>query len=382
MRLLPRSLRNLNISTTAAVVHSHGSDFEIEEIWLDTLREDEVLVEIKACGICGMDVEATGLMKTPCVLGHEGAGVVVDTGAHVDNVKRGDRVILGYGFCGHCRACTHRRPFHCETGWELTFGGTREDGSVTAFAADGTPLAAAFFQQSSFARHAVTPARCVVPIADDVPWQVAAALPCGFMTGVGTALNILGLDEDATLLVNGAGAVGLGVVTGARMAGCSCIVALDIVPARLEAAVSFGATEALNPGTLDIGAWRDRNVPRGFSHVADSTGSRQAFQASIDSLATGGELAYAALPAPMDEFSFRPFPLFVRCAKLTAVSFGSVRPAGMLPTMLEWWRSGEFPVATAVRTWRFEDINQAVAAGVGGEAVKPVLLMDSSHGAG
>ncbi len=346
---------------------------------LDTLQDDEVLVEIMACGICGMDVEATALMGPPCILGHEGAGVVADVGSRVNAVKRGDRVILGYGFCGHCHPCRSSQPYHCDAGWELTFGGTREDGSTTAFAADGTPLAAAFFQQSSFARHAITPARCVVPIADDVPWHVAAAIPCGFMTGVGTAWNLLDIDADSTLLVNGAGAVGLGAVAGARIAGCGRIVAVDLVSRRLDAAIEFGATEALNPRHEDLAAWRGTNLPRGFSHVVDSTGNRQAFEASVDSLATGGQMAYATLPAPMEEFSFKPFPLFVRGATVKAISFGSSSPAGILPRMLQLWREGEFPVASAVRTWRLESINEAVATGVGGDVIKPVLIMDSSQ---
>jgi len=367
------------IETTAAVVHSHDSGFEIEAVRLDTLQDDEVLIEIKACGVCGMDVEASALMRTPCILGHEGAGLVADVGSRVTSVRRGDRVILGYGFCGHCHPCRSSQPFFCDKGWNLTFGGTREDGSSTAFAPDGKPLAAAFFQQSSFARHAITPARCVVPIADDVPWHVAAAIPCGFMTGVGTAWNLLDMDEDSTLLVNGAGAVGMGVVAGARVVGCRRIVAVDIVSHRLDAAVAFGATETLNPRHVNLAEWRGTNLPRGFSHVVDSTGNEQAFEASVDSLATGGQLAYATLPAPMEEFSFRPFPLFVSGGTFKAISFGSSSPAGTLPKMLQLWRAGQLPIATAVRTWRLESINEAVAAGIHGDVIKPVLLMDSSR---
>ena len=279
-------------------------------IRLDDLQPDEVLVDVKACGICHMDIEAKAFMPLPIVLGHEGAGVILDVGADVHNIAVGDRVILGYGFCGSCAACQERRPFFCDEGWNLTFGGKRKDGSATAFDKDGNPITAAFFQQSSFAHHAITPARGVIKIPDDVPWHVAAAIPCSFLTGIGTAQNILKVDGEATLMVAGVGAVGIGAIVGAKIMGCSNIVATDIKDNRLAIAQDFGATTVVNVRDCDFGAWRAKNMPRGFSHVVDTTGNAPAFHQSIESLATGGHMAYAILPAPMEEFSFQPFELF------------------------------------------------------------------------
>ena len=368
------------MQTTAAVLRSAEADFALEDVRLDAPRPDEVLVRIEACGVCHMDIEAKELMETPCILGHEGAGVVVETGSQVETVAPGDRVILGYGHCGHCGCCENDQPYFCDLGWDLTFGGRREDGTSTAFGADGEVLTAAFFQQSSFARHAITPGRCVVKIADDVPWHVAAAIPCGFMTGVGSAQNVLRIEDRSSLLVAGVGAVGIGAIVGASAAGCDTIIAADIKPERLALAREFGATETIDATEVGLAEWCAENLPRGCSHALDTTGSAKVFEALTNCLATGGEMAYAILPSPMEEFSFKPFQLFVRCASLKAVSFGSADPRDLLPTILDWWRSGRFPVERLIRTYGIEDINDAIAAGKCGDVVKPVLLMRSETG--
>ena len=235
-------------STRAAVVNEPAGDFEIAGIELASLAPDEALIEIHACGVCHMDVEAKELMQTPCVLGHEGAGVVRETGADVKNVRPGDRVILGYGYCGQCPPCAQHAPYFCDQGWDLTFSGKRLDGSATMSLPDGSELAGAFFQQSSFARHAITPARGLVPIGDDVPWSIAAALPCGFLTGAGSSLNVLNVGPESTLLVRGVGAVGMGAVVAAKMAGCKAVVATDLRQNRLELARELGATHIHNAG--------------------------------------------------------------------------------------------------------------------------------------
>lgn len=366
----------MTFETEAAVARTPGQAPSIETVRLDGLRDDEVLVEVHATGICHMDVEAEEMIELPAVFGHEGAGIVVETGAAVTNVAAGDRVVLGYGFCGHCSSCSDRRPYFCDESWPLTFGGTRLDGSPTVFDSGGQALHAAFFQQSSFARHAITPARSVVRIEADVPWHVVAALPCGFLTGAGTAMNVLNVDSDSTLLVRGVGAVGLGAVMGARQAGCKSIVACDILPERLDVAADFGATECLDVSETDFDEWRTKHYPRGFTDVFNTTGHPGVFSNSVRHLATGGDLAFAILPAPMEDFAFKPFELFVRCASLKSVSFGSAAAAEMVPEMIKWWRAGQFDLDKAVGTFNFRDIGAALDAGRRGEVIKPVVLMD------
>ena len=363
------------MQTTAAVARSAGEEFQLEDVRLADLRSDEALVQIHACGVCHMDVAAKATAKLPSVLGHEGAGIVLETGSEVDNVRPGDRVILGYGFCGSCPQCANCRPYFCDEGWKLSFGGVRLDGSHTAMDAAGNPIAAAFFQQSSFARHALTPARGLVRIGGEVPWPIAAALPCGFLTGVGAAQNVLAVNSRSTLLIRGTGAVGMGAVIGAKMAGCSRIVATDVRENRLELARKFGAERTVNEADADFNAWLASEIPRGFTHALDTTGNSSVFENTIECLASGGQMAYAILPEPMEEFSFKPFQHFVKSATLKAVSFGSAVPAELLPQMLGWWSRGTFPIEAAIGIYDFKDVNAAVEAGTSGRVIKPVLLM-------
>lgn len=367
----------MTFETEAAVVRSRAEPPSREAVLLNDLRDDEVLVEIHATGICHMDIEAVDMIELPAVFGHEGAGTVLEVGRNVANVVPGDRVVLGYGFCGHCTPCGRQQPFFCDESWPLSFAGARLDGSPTMFDANGEPLRAAFFQQSSFARHAITPGRSVVKIDNDIPWHIAAAVPCGFLTGAGTAMNVLDVDSESTLLIRGVGAVGLGAIAGARHAGCESIVACDIKPNRLDVAERFGATHALDVSSLEFDEWRQAEFPRGFTDVFDTTGHAGLFSDSIEQLATGGEMAFAILPAPMEEFAFKPFELFVRCASLKAVSFGSATAAGLVPEMLGWWRGGGFELEQVIGTFGFDEIEAAIEAGKTGDVVKPVVLMDA-----
>ncbi len=360
----------------AAVVRVPDGDFVLEEVALDEPRPDEALVEVHACGICHMDIEATGMMELPCIMGHEGAGIVRRVGSEVASVQPGDRVIMGYGHCGACEPCQRNEPYFCDESWGLAFSGKRRDGSGSATFPDGQELSAAFFQQSSFASHAITPARSLVKMAGDVPWPVAAAIPCGLLTGVGTALNILNVGAESSLLVRGVGAVGMGAVVGARMRGCKVIVASDVNKARLELAGELGATATVDASGCDVDDWRKEHLPRGFSNILDTTGNAAVFTNSVDCLATGGNFAYAILPAPMEEFSFRPFGLFEKCATLSAVSFGSAAPNELLPEMLDWWRQGEFPVERLITTFPFVCIGEAIEAARAGSVLKPVLVME------
>ena len=366
----------MSISTVAAVVHEPKGEFALEAIRLADLQPDEALIKVEACGICHMDIEAKEMMDLPCIMGHEGAGVIIETGSAVSEVQVGDRVIAGYGFCGSCRQCSADRPYFCEQSWESAFSGKRLDGSSTATDEAGSTVSAAFFQQSTFARHAIVQARSLVKLADDVPWQVAAALPCGFLTGAGSATNLLHVDPDSSFLVLGVGAVGIGAIVGAKMAGCKTIVAVDIRDNRLELAREFGAAHTINGLEVDLDEWSNSNCPTGFTHVLETTGNKEVFAGGCRSLAVGGSMAYAILPAPMEEFEFKPFELFTKGAVLKAVSFGSAVPSVLVSKMIEWWSNGSFPVEKLIQTFDFEDINTAVAASDSGEVVKPVLLMN------
>ena len=366
---------SLGKRTEAAVLRTADGPFELGRVRLAEPNSDEVVVSVRACGICHMDIEATSIMPLPCVLGHEGAGIVEEVGSAVTSVRPGDKVILGYGFCGVCPSCVSGRPYHCDRSWELSFSGRRMDRSATVYEKRSRSISAAFFQQSAFSRHVLTPARGLVRVADDIPWSVCAGMPCGVMTGVGAAVNVLGAGADRPLLVFGAGAVGLGAVMAAANAGSSPILVVDVLDDRLELALELGATHAHNADDApDVTEWVKRHIARGLPLVLEASGNPTAFDCALQSVATGGHIAYAMLPMPMEQFEFRPFPLFSKAVRFEALSFGSAVSKLEIPRMIEWWRSGRFPVERLVEEFAFKDINAAMDRARSRAVIKPVLV--------
>jgi aryl-alcohol dehydrogenase len=173
-----------------------------------------VLVKIAASGICHTDLFAPRMYPLPAVLGHEGAGVVVRVGSAVSKVRPGDRVAMTFGSCGHCRLCGQGSPAYCEHGSHLQFGGARADGSKTLRNASG-PVTGSFFQQSSWATHALGTERSVVRIPDAIPFEIAAPLGCGIQTGAGAVFNNLKVGSGASVVVFGVGSVGLAAIMAA-----------------------------------------------------------------------------------------------------------------------------------------------------------------------
>lgn len=367
-------------SIQAAILRQVGKPYEIERATLDAPQPHEAVVRIEACGICHMDIDGPSLCSLPAVFGHEGVGVVEAAGSAAA-VKVGDRVILGYGSCGTCPSCVQTHPYYCDQSWDVTFGGRRLDGSPTLWDSSDAPLHAAFFQQSSFATHAIVPDHCLVALPHDVPAEVGASITCGVMTGTGAILNVLGVKAGETVLIVGAGAVGLGAVMAARRADAGAILVADVRDSRLELARELGATAVFNPRSGAMDEWVMTQTGRGVGKLLETSGNPAAFESAIASLRTGGHMAYAILPSPMEEYTLKPMPLFEKAAKFEALSFGNSVPQDLYPRMLEWWRAGEFPVDRLITTFPFADINLAMERTRTGDVIKAVLMMESSDAA-
>lgn len=206
----------------AAVAIAPDAPFEIERLQLDEPRDDEALVRIVAVGICHTDIAAReGQMPIalPAVLGHEGAGVVVSVGAAVTKVGPGDHVVLTFRSCGACARCDHHDPAYCEQGFVLNYTGRRPDESATLRRGQG-PVAGSFFGQSSFAGHVIAYERNIVRVEDKgFDFALLAPLGCGVQTGAGAVLRSLKCEAGSSLLVTGAGSVGLSAVMAASVAG-------------------------------------------------------------------------------------------------------------------------------------------------------------------
>lgn len=246
----------MSTTTRAAVVESGGAPFTLTAVELAEPGPHEVLVRVVATGLCHTDLGAAsgGLpFPLPGVLGHEGAGVVEEVGSAVTGVVPGDHVVLSFTSCGDCRNCRGGHPAYCATWLPLNLiGGRRADGSST-ISRDGEPLGGHFFGQSSFAERALVDERSLVKVDPDVPLESIAPLGCGVQTGVGAVWNVLKPRLGDTIVVLGAGAVGLSAVMAAALTPATRIIAVDRVAERLSLAEELGATHTVNAGAADLG---------------------------------------------------------------------------------------------------------------------------------
>jgi aryl-alcohol dehydrogenase len=243
------------------------------------------------------------------------------------------------------------------------------------------PLHAAFFQQSSFATHAIVADHCLVAMPADVPAEVGASITCGVMTGTGAILSVLEVSAGETVLIVGAGAVGLGAVMAARRAGAGAILVADVRDNRLKLASELGATDVFNPRSGPLAEWVMAQTGRGVGKLLETSGNAAAFEGAIASLRTGGHMAFAILPAPMEDYTLKALPLFEKAVKFEALSFGNAVPQELYPKMLAWWRAGEFPVDRLITPFPFADINLAMERTRSGEVIKAVLTMDQPDAA-
>jgi len=358
----------------AAVVSSIESGFDIEELELAAPAADEILVKVEACGVCHTDVSARAHMQMPAVLGHEGTGKVMARGSAVTDVNVGDTVIMSYGWCGQCGNCASGHAYTCERGVEGSIGGRRFDGSSTIMRG-GEAVSGAFFQQSSFASHALCPARDAVVVPADLPSELRAALPCGVMTGAGAVLNIFALAEGETLAVFGTGAVGLSAIMAARLAGARIIVAVDVHAGRLELAQRLGATHMVDARSADVAAQLREICPTGFNYSLETSSNEDAFHAATGCLAMRGTCGLVTVPHGGQPFPFSPFELMVKGARLQGIMLGAATPRSFLPQLIGYYQQGKFPLDALITTYPFHDINTAFGDAKRGSALKPVLLM-------
>jgi aryl-alcohol dehydrogenase len=356
----------------AAVVRAPNTPFLIEPVLLDAPRDDEVLVKLVGTGVCHTDVaivEQILPLPMPLVLGHEGAGIVVETGKAVTSVAKGDHVVLTFGSCGACGHCSSGHPAYCDSQPLLNFAGRRPDGSPTITSAKGDALNAVFFGQSSFATHSLAPVRNVVKVPKDAPLKYLGPLGCGLMTGAGAILNVLKPGKDATFVVFGTGALGFSALFAAKLLGCRKIVAVDRVKSRLDLARELGAHEVIDTTTTDL----DQALAKlgGIDVAFDTTGVPKVIEPAIRALKVCGQLglvgasgAHAMSVDIMHMISGRV---------IRGIVEGDAEPQTFIPFLAQEFRAGRFPIDRIAQFFPFEQINAAVSAGTSGRTVKPVL---------
>jgi aryl-alcohol dehydrogenase len=366
----------MSITTRAAVVESGGAPFTLSDVTLDEPGPREALVRMVATGLCHTDlgVASGGLpFPLPGVLGHEGAGVVEAVGSAVTGVSPGDHVVLSFTSCGDCRNCDGGHPAYCATWLPLNLlGGRRADGTST-ISRDGEPLGGHFFGQSSFAERALVDERSLVKVDPDVPLESIAPLGCGVQTGVGAVWNVLKPVTGSTIVVLGAGAVGLSAVMAAALTPATTIVAVDRVGERLELAKELGATHTVNAGEQDLGeALAAITGGQGADGVVETTGNVGVLRQGVDALGARGTLVVVGAPPFGTEVSLDVNGL-LGGKRVVGLTLGDAETQSFIPALVRLVKEGRLPLHRLISTYPFADIDQAVRDMGAGKAIKPVL---------
>ncbi|MAG57098.1 MAG: alcohol dehydrogenase [Planctomycetes bacterium] len=365
------------MKTRAAVVTESGSPIAVLELRLAEPREGEVLVRVAAAGICHSDwhlVTGDTAHPLPAVLGHEGAGVVEAVGAGVTKVAPGDRVALNWApYCGTCFLCKKGSPALCRTYVGPLWAGTMLDGTPRFALDDGRPVYH-YCGLACFADRTVVPEPCCVPVPDAVPFEIAALIGCAVTTGAGAILNTAALEPGESVVVLGAGGVGLSAVMAARMVGCDPIIVVDRAAAKLEMAADFGASHAVAAGSGALEKVRELTDGFGADCAIEAVGHPQAQATALEATRSGGRCVLVGL-APMGSTTELDTARLVREEKAVLGSYyGSCDPERDFPLLCDHYASGRLPLDRLVsRRWALEEVNDAYAAMLSGEIARGVI---------
>lgn len=356
----------------AAITREKEAPFTFTEVELAEPKADEILVRIKAAGVCHTDEAGrSGVLpfSFPAVLGHEGAGIVERVGIGVTGFVPGDAVCLTYASCGACKACISGRPYACEHMNDINFFGVYPDGR-NRITWEGNTVSS-FFSQSSFAGYALVNQRSAVKLPDGINLSIAAPFGCGIQTGAGIVLNSLKPEFGSSLVVGGCGTVGMCAIMAAKLCGCAKIIAVGGNPASLKLAKELGATHAINrKETEDLIESIMNAAGGGVDYAVDTSGNERMISALLNSLTFTGSIAIAGGGF---QLTMGSFDLCARTIK--GVSEGDSNPQIFIPQLIEVWKQGRFPVDRLFKIYPFEQINEAFADSGSGKCIKAVLEM-------
>ena len=361
----------------AAVFYEEGVPFQVEELDLAEPRQGEVLVKIAAAGVCHSDWHLmTGATKhpLPVVPGHEGAGVVQSVGQGVTTIKPGDHVALNWApNCGHCFYCLRDRPSLCATYVGSIWAGTMMDGT-TRLSKDGRPVYH-FSALACFAEYVVVPQECCVPLDKQVPLEIAALIGCAVTTGVGAVLNTAVVQPGSSVVVFGAGGVGLNIIMGAKLAGASRIIAVDNNEAKGDLAQSFGATDIIitRPDTNE--SIRNLTEGRGADYVFEAVGLPALQEQCLDAVRPGGTVVYVGM-SPMGSNTNLSGAIIARQEKtVTGSYYGSANTARDFPLYADLYMRGQLDLDRLIsETYSLDQINEAYAHMLNGDTARGIII--------
>lgn len=370
----------------AAVLFAPQEDLRIVEVDLAPPGPREVHVRIGASGVCASDWHTmTGAIPSPvpCVLGHEGAGVVTATGEGVTAVTAGDHVVLSWvPACGHCRYCESGRPNLCATAAPALLAGTLVSGG-RRLSLNGDPLYHYSFL-STFAESAVVDEACCIPVRRDVPFTVAALVGCAITTGYCAVTNRARVRPGSTVLISGAGGVGLSAIMAARLSGARQIIAIDPVPRKRDLAVRLGATHTLDPRASDVlSEVRSLTGGQGTDFAIEAAGRPELVTLAFEATARGGTIVSVGIPAATATVALPGADLVRHEKVVTGSLYGSCRPRQDMPAILDRYADGDLPLDLLVsRIYQLEEINEAFRDMLAGELARGVIDLSASPATG
>jgi S-(hydroxymethyl)glutathione dehydrogenase/alcohol dehydrogenase len=363
----------------AAVARKAGEKLSLETVELGGPREGEVLVEIKATGICHTDeytlsgADPEGLF--PSILGHEGAGVVVDVGKNVTSLKKGDHVIPLYTpECRQCEYCLSRKTNLCVAIRATQGKGLMPDGT-SRFSCDGEPVFH-YMGTSTFANFTVLPEIALAKIRPDAPFDKVCYIGCGVTTGIGAVMNTAKVEVGARAVVFGLGGIGLNVIQGLRMVGAEQIVGVDLNPRRKEMAEKFGMTHFVNPAEVegDLVPYLVDLTKGGADYSFECIGSTKVMRQALECAHRGwGKSVIIGVAGAGQEISTRPFQL-VTGRTWMGTAFGGARGRTDVPRIVDWYMDGKINIDDLItHVLPFEQINEGFELMRRGESIRSVV---------
>ena len=367
------------MKTRAAVARKAGKTLSLETIDLAGPREGEVLVEIKATGICHTDeytlsgADAEGLF--PSILGHEGAGIVVDVGKNVTSLKKGDHVIPLYTpECRQCEYCLSRKTNLCVAIRGTQGKGVMPDGT-SRFSYRGQPIFH-YMGCSTFANYTVLPEIALAKVRNDAPFEKICYIGCGVTTGIGAVLFTAKVEAGATVVVFGLGGIGLNVVQGARMVGATMIVGVDVNPAREKLARQFGMTHFVNPKDVksDVVGHLVELTGGGADYSFECVGNPTLMRQALECCHRGwGVSTIIGVAAAGQEISTRPFQL-VTGRVWQGTAFGGVRGRTQVPGIVDWYMDKKIDIDSLItHVLPLDRINEGFDLMARGESIRTVV---------
>lgn len=364
--------------TGASLPYAQSKPLSIEEIELDPPGPGEALIKIKAAGLCHSDLSVINgdrMRPLPMVLGHEAAGVVAELGTGVEDLKIGDHVVMVFvPSCGHCLPCSEGRPALCEPAAVTNTAGSLLSGQRRL--KRDREFINHHLGVSAFAEYAVVSRRSLVKIDPTIPFVEAALFGCAVLTGVGAVVNTAAVRAGSSVAVIGLGGVGLAAILGARAAGASRIVAVDLSNEKLELALKLGATDCFNASSADVVNDIRTLTSGGVNFAFEMAGSVKAMECAYKITRRGGTTVTAGLPPPTHNFAVPHVHLVAEERTIKGSYIGTCIPVRDVPTYISLYQGGKLPVDRLLSGHlQLDQINEAFDRLHEGKTVRQVIVM-------